>query len=780
MYILFIQVFIIIGFVTASETAGKQLDQDYRYKRSSGITSLDLFEDVITQLPKHLPCLSCKGRCGISSIWQIEDFDDERGACACNLDCLKFGNCCPDIIHMCPELGINMSTIEIVTIPTPSTECYDKGIGFGEGMYSLINTCPHNNHVCQRTNKCVKTAIPVVDLETKLSYSNTLCALCNGVTNLTAWEIKNKCIDGNCDVKTSDFFSNWTSERNSMVRFHPPGFTPTHWCLGEKYQNTLIDRCNEKWPIDYIRKACESKGQSFTFYEEEIETEEEYNKMLYYNYKNYFCAICNFQNVNRLNCLYGIHLVRGIDPEIYSMQKLFSVENGSGLSVNALCDRGQVFIEAGQRCLSVDELTLDQVIPSFQMNMNLPIDEQCDLPYDRANHLLLLAEKKEFHIDFHIGECHRNWKQGVDYLNIGGKQGLNSTENFLNEMLIISKLWQESQKYKKGEINLKISILDNECVYLTYNYSDVTFDKSGIASHNEWKRRPGKYFILNNTVYICQNQSVTNWLYSPIIGWITMPCMSASMFSLLLYILHSVCSSLPNRQLFLLSCCLLLSHFAFLVGPELSFSYPLCYAAGVILHWRFVSSFSWMSAIAFDLFYRVSSAAKLQKACTKKLQAPKLLFPFLFPCLVLISSLAVEESGISDEWRPQYGKELCWFNSNNALLVFFVAPVAVYVTLTAVFTIVTSIRMWFIIKQPIGNDRNKVVLFLRLSMITGLSWIFGFVAVPTRSVILFCIFVVLNASQGFFLLVAVLFPKIRSRFQAKEIAGNAGTINSPT
>ena len=740
-------------------------------------------DDLIINLHKDLPCLSCKGRCGNATIFKQPIYNfDERGACSCDVGCVKFGNCCPDIIQMCPELGINMTSVELLTSQQPITECYEEGLCWGEAMYSLINTCPYTYGVWERTKESMKTAVPVVDLNSKISYTNALCALCNGVTNMIPWEIKYFPFGCPTDdillcpeYNTSDVLD-WNVMADNIFRFHPPpGLTPVHWCFREP----TIDNCDNSWPDDDIRKACEFGGQSYVFVPKDTDS-----RTYTENYKNYFCAICNYEDVFNLRCLYRIDVYVCSDPIVYSMQKLFSVNSKSGLTSDIMCPEGELYIETEQKCHKLETLALDEVKPFFLMNMVLHINDVNDLPQDRASYLISEVQDKNFSFTFYIGDCYRRWEQGLDYIQVGGKKSANSTQSFIYDVLNITEIWEYIHKYNSHGSSLIISLMDSKCVYKPYNLSDVTFDMTGIAKIEKTEeRKPGEYYILNNTVYICVNTSEANWMYSPVIGWITIVSMSISAICLIIYIiLYFIFSSSPNRLMFLLSCCLLLSHVTFLVGPQLSFSYPSCYAAGLLLHWAFLLSFSWMNAIAFDLLHKVSLAAKLQKTSSKKTPVSKLLLPFLVPSLILITSVAIEESKLPVEWRPQYGIDLCWFNGNNALLIFFVAPVALYVLLTALLTIVTAVKLWITMKDPNGKEKNKFVVFLKLSIITGSSWAFGFIAVPSENPVLFVLFVILNASQGLFLLLLIWLPKLRRHLRPADKSRNThnstGTPNT--
>ena len=732
------------------------------------------FDDLITHLHIDLPCLSCKGRCGNTTIFKRPyDNLDERGACSCDIGCLQFGNCCPDILYMCPELGINMTSFELLTSPQPVRECYVDTFCYSEAMYSLINTCPFSHGVWERSKRSMKTAVPVVDLESQISYSNALCALCNGVANMIPWEIKYYPFGCSSDYILCPEYNttevlDWNVMADNIIRFHPPPeLIPVHWC----FNGQLVDFCHNSWPQDDIRKACEFGGQSYVFtsYDSGIQTYID-------NYKNYFCAICSYVDVSGMQCLYRPIEHKCGDPTVYSMQKLFSVSSRSGLSSDTLCSKGELYIETQQQCRSVETLALDEVKPFFLMNMVLHINDVSDLPQDRASYLLTKAETEDLGFTFFMGDCYRRWEQGLDYIQVGGRKNLNTTQSFIYDVLNITQIWEYIHEYNSHGSSLIISILNNKCVHRPYNLSDVTFDNTGTAFiQKRQEKKPGEYYLMNNTIYICVNKSDLNWMYNPVIGWITIVSMSVSAICLIIYIiLYFTQSSEPNRPMFLLSCCLLLSHVTFLVGPQLSFSYPLCYAAGLLLHWAFMLSFSWMTAVAFDLLNRVSQAAKLQKASNQKTPVSKLLLPFLVPSLILIPSVAIPESKLPVAWKPQYGLDLCWFNSNNALMVFFVAPVAFYVLLTAVLTTVTAIKLWLTMKNPNRENKNKFVVFLKLSLITGSSWIFGFIAVPSENAVLFVLFVILNASQGLFLLLLIWLPKLKRHLRS---AGESGNTN---
>ena len=729
------------------------------------------FEYVISTLHKTLPCLSCRGRCGNTEDIPTDMFT-EKGACTCDESCVKFGNCCPDITHVCPDLNIKATSFELMT-RSKKTECYSEGRCSGEDMYLLVNDCPFSfSNVCERRNKNAKTGVPVVDLDTNISYSNTLCALCNGATNLIPWTIIYNvlgCRIGEvvkCNIPTV-----WSPDSaKSLQSFHPPpSLRPRQRCNGMTEE---ISDCSDKWPHDKFRQACEYGGFSLVYFEDP-------KNLIIRNYKNLFCAICNFEEIRNLKCNFMVLSMICSEPEVYSLEKLFSVSADRGMQ-HSLCKEGETYIETENHCREVHVFESDQFKSFFEVKITLHYRDETELPLDRASTLIKSVENEYSGLDFYMGNSRRNWEHGLDYVRIGATENMNFTANFISTAVNISNLWMELQKYRKYRMTLIISTLNKDCEYLNYNLSAATFDEKGSVNIlGGPTKEPGQYHVINNTIYTCIAKSDT-WIYSSTIGWVTIISMTISVICLIiLLILKCVYPSTGKNIMIILSACLLASHVAFLIGPQLQFSYPACYMAGVILHWAFLSSFAWMAAISFDICFLVTRAEKLQRTTQKSCQW-KFLLPFLFPTFTVIVSLAVEESSLPHPWRPLYGSSLCWFNSNVALLVYFVAPVGVYVLVTAIMTIVTAVKLCYITQDVPQAERDRFGTFVKLSILTGLGWTFGFIAVPSGNVVLFILFVLLNASQGLFLIIAIWAPTLRKRILSSDFSVNGTKSTSLT
>ena len=614
------------------------------------------FDLLISELHSSLSCLSCKNRCG-SKENITADPNDPKGACTCDETCVLFGNCCPDILVVCPGINIKMTSFELLT-RIPNTECYWQGMCHGEAMYLLINDCPFSERVCERTTEKAITGIPVVDLDTHISYSNALCALCNGATDIMPWDIIYSRSIISCAEECYKPHI-WSQDLvDNTQRFHPPRFLrPRQRC---NYHYPQISECSSNWSDGTIRQACENGGISLVHTSKEALSG--FSEIQ--NYKNLFCAVCNFENIDKLRCGFSWNLAYCDGPPVYSLEKLFYMNSNVGM-LSSVCPAGETYIEEEKQCRKVHLFTDNQVEAYFEIWMSLHYEKENELPLHTANALINYVEKEFIHLNFFIGNNSRSWKHKLDFIQIGAFKNSNFTGDFIASAINISNMWADVQRQSKHEIALIISTYNGNCEYSNYSLSASTFDEQGNVNISGGpSRKPGEYHIVKNTIYTCIEISETQWMFSATIGWITIVSMAISIICIvMLLVLKCVFPETGKDLVVILAFCLLVSQVSFLIGPQLRFSYPACYTAGVIMHWAFLSSFAWMAAVAFDIYYLVSRAEKLKKT-SENSKFWKIILPFVFPTLFVVFCVAIEESPMPYPWKPSYGTELCWLNGS--------------------------------------------------------------------------------------------------------------------
>ena len=733
------------------------------------------FSQAISRLPTNLSCLSCKGKCGI-----MPNFKPSYGVvtpgCLCDEHCVTMGDCCPDFSEVCPELNENRMTAKDIMTKDIEYECYTGGVCWGETRYPLINNCPHAEGICERTPESIKTVIPVADTETGLHYSNALCALCNGARKIVPWVAKfyvNYADENSTEFEKNRFNSKPVTddeygevikllrEQHSVARFHPPsGFRPQRRCHGEI---EVTRSCLKEWANDTIRTACEMGPRNFVSYKEHFGV---------WNFYNYFCAVCNGIDTSDLSC--GLFKTSGVcgAVRVFSLEKLFSVNSDTGLSSNVLCKPGQTYIEQEAKCRNVKHFSTGEISDYFQVQFYVDLSVK-ELPYERAAHFISKIESHEQYnkyMKFSIGKCERQWEKRQDLLTIGATLNNTFDLNIRDISKNITYLISNFYNISVDNMSLLISTSNSSCKYIEYPLENIKPAWNGdVALSNRQVVKAGDYFISNVTLYVCTSQAVNSSLkdmFSDIVGWFTIIFMVLSIISLMAHLcLTFHFKSRGTHPMLTLTVCLLLSYISFLAAPLLVNVFYACYVAALVLHWSFMSSFCLMTATAADIYLLVSRSAKLlhvrdEGKCKK---AIKTILPFLPSSILVLSALLIDIFNTSKLWAPLYAKGFCWINNFRGLLTFFVVPVGLCVLLTAVLTIISAIRLWLMTQNPPGAQKSRLAMFIKLSILTGLGWTFGFIAVPTNITALFIIFVILNASQGLFIFIVTWLPILHKK-----------------
>jgi hypothetical protein len=100
------------------------------------------------------------------------------------------------------------------------------------------------------------------------------------------------------------------------------------------------------------------------------------------------------------------------------------------------------------------------------------------------------------------------------------------------------------------------------------------------------------------------------------------------------------------------------------------------------------------------------------------------------PALIITSDQLIEFSALDTSLRPGYGLHNCWFNNAASLLVFVVTPLCVVMALNVVFFTWCAFLIYW---TNCTNRHNEIantefLLYLRMALIMGLTWITGIIA----------------------------------------------------
>ncbi|XP_066284011.1 uncharacterized protein [Branchiostoma lanceolatum] len=294
--------------------------------------------------------------------------------------------------------------------------------------------------------------------------------------------------------------------------------------------------------------------------------------------------------------------------------------------------------------------------------------------------------------------------------------------------------------------------------------------------------------ILNTTASICGEcilqlfSNDTRSSRDPDQGRLTLGLIVVSIVAVFGFVFHTVRSGrwekVPEKLKCQMMICMVTAE-AMFVSRVIVPSGPGCTAFVILLHYLLLTAFTSMNALSIDLFLTFHDG--LERVEMYKY----LLYTWLVPVLVVVPTIIVE---FGSSVRVGYG-ESCWIGNPTASLVAFGVPVLCSLLVNAVLVtfVLLAIRKSFQIADA-ANSRSqssKAWVYLRISFLTGFTWILGFIYPYVNSSVVEYIFIVLNASQGLLLSVALtmtskVIQKWKSAIRARFGLGEPHRDNGAT
>ncbi|KAK6490056.1 adhesion G-protein coupled receptor F1-like [Huso huso] len=368
----------------------------------------------------------------------------------------------------------------------------------------------------------------------------------------------------------------------------------------------------------------------------------------------------------------------------------------------------------------------------------------------------------------------------IAYLSISDILPLrnNTTKEKVNGIVLTTVVNSVIKKVSL-DFQMKNTFLDKpECVFWNFTLFNNTgsWDTSGCTS-----------VILGNGNVRCQCEHLTSFsiLMSPkdlckICTYITYIGLGISIGSLVLCLLieaivwHSVnknkTSYIRHVSIVNLALSLLIADIWFIIGAAINANTAACSAATFFTHFFYLALFFWMLTLAILLFFRVVLVFK----DLGKSQMLAIAFCLGYGCPLIIAVVSVAVTAPKSNYTRT---DACWLNWDNTMvLLAFVIPALVIITINLIILIVVIVKM---LRRTIGDmsraeETSTLKVVARciaiLTPFLGLTWGFGIgtLLAPDNEGI-HVVFTVLNAFQGFFVLVfgTLLDSKIRDALLKK-------------
>ena len=272
--------------------------------------------------------------------------------------------------------------------------------------------------------------------------------------------------------------------------------------------------------------------------------------------------------------------------------------------------------------------------------------------------------------------------------------------------------------------------------------------------------------------------NVTVLYYSYPIGYFLLTNIGCSLsvvgsfLILLTYILFKELRTLPSKILMNLAAAIIVSNLFILIGGPITSRFPsknLCTSVAIILHMFFLAQFSWMSVMAFEMIRSLRRATKLSpdsKHFKTRLLIVYFVLGWSIPLVITVTSIVVN---FTTDNLVLYGEledgtqGSCWINHLESAVVAFIVPVALSILFNGIAFVCVTVLLCGAWRTESKLDKEKHVPFLRVYVaifsITGLTWLFGFLAILAGTVWAWYPFIILNTTQGFIIFIVFIFTK---------------------
>ena len=241
---------------------------------------------------------------------------------------------------------------------------------------------------------------------------------------------------------------------------------------------------------------------------------------------------------------------------------------------------------------------------------------------------------------------------------------------------------------------------------------------------------------------------------------------------LITYGLFKELRSLPSKILMNLAFANLVTNLLILIGGPVSQAFPitqLCTAVAILLHFFFLTQFVWMSVMSFEVVRKFNRARKLivdTKHETLCLFISYVTVGWGLPLLISTVSIIVN---FTTTGLVLYGvladRSLgsCWINHLESAVLTFVVPLILSILFNLVMFVVVSAYIIIASQTQAKLKKEDGTPFFRLNVAifctTGLTWIFGFIAILAGGTWAWYLFIIFNSTQGFVIFIAFLFKR---------------------
>ena len=220
--------------------------------------------------------------------------------------------------------------------------------------------------------------------------------------------------------------------------------------------------------------------------------------------------------------------------------------------------------------------------------------------------------------------------------------------------------------------------------------------------------------------------------------------------TVLTYFIFGELRSIPGKNNMMLSIHLLIAQCLYQFGIQQTEYSKLCMALGVFIHLFWLTSILWMNACTLHMFrtFVTGQSYRSYRALDPQVCVYTL---YCYSIAIIVIAINIGVSMYKSEGKDiGYGGTVCYISTPIMIGWTFALPVGVIIILNLgfFFAVVYQISASTMSRRGKSNDRANTIIYMKLSTLTGVTWIFGYLYLWTDFVPLEYIFIVLNAGQG--------------------------------
>lgn len=540
------------------------------------------------------------------------------------------------------------------------------------------------------------------------------------------------------------------------------------------YSYYVIQRCSELWTDDTTRQLCENE-QTFLKFEVPV-SNNLYPELVF---RNEFCAKCNYfteytfwtvdaycieNNTN--NCIFSYST-----PDLHAHARSCDSKGDTGWCPKIYAESNVSFYRDLDKNCSSDYVEFVYDGLSKYKNVYCAV---CNGVTDVLSLGCTSFEVEPVVDSYELPEIY-SFRIVVDFNN-----EFKDTENNVAEgktgNCSRSEIFDPHRHICRALLCSDYQTIDNcpekynrnTCAYVLLESSEFQIiNNSRLYLYANERYFDESMFMMNGSfVYICQEAFIEipskGWPNTRVLeSYLSIACQSLSIaslsYTLFIYAVLPDLLNIPNKNLISLVTTLLLAHSLLLFSGLTIGRIPrsVCLVIAVVTHYLFLATFTWTNVIAFDMLRTFSSLTYTRVSPNSKRFLKYSSYAWSAPMGVTLVALCFHFYDVGEVFDMGiYDDSGCWLVNGKAMLYLIVVPLACFKCFDITAFICTSFYI-FRAKREGGRARKHnaclFFVYIKLSILTGIPWILGFIANFINNDIIWILFVVSISLQGVYI-----------------------------